>query len=360
MERIGSTDLPYQGLVKSWLLIGLFMVAGQILIGGITRLTGSGLSITRWEIVTGTLPPVNDTQWLQAFDLYKETPQYRLINQGMSLSEFKYIYFWEYVHRLWARSMGLMFLIPFLYFIWKRALTRKMVVKLLGLFALAALTASFGWIMVASGLVQRPWVNAYKLGIHLLLGFSVFIWLFHIWYSYIRISGLRGWDPPAGMVSGWLVTLIVVQVFVGGLVSGMKAGHAFPSWPLYNGEWLPGILLDTSHWRWSAFVEYDDSSFMMAFGQFFHRSLAYLIVLITVGLVWRVRKYGVWFSGLSRWSLGLGGLVAIQVCLGVYTLLGFRTGTPVELAAIHQFMGLMVLTAFFHMWYHQRIENNRN
>ena len=151
------------------------MVFIQILLGGITRLTGSGLSITRWEIVTGTIPPLNQVDWNEAFDLYKATPQYQKINEGMSLDRFKFIFFWEYFHRVWARLMGFVFLIPFIIFLVRKSLSQKLIKRLIVVIAIAAAAAVFGWIMVASGLIHRPWVNAYKLTIHLSLGIALIL-----------------------------------------------------------------------------------------------------------------------------------------------------------------------------------------
>ena len=162
------------------------MVFVQILVGGVTRLTGSGLSITRWDIVTGTIPPLNDIAWEEAFNLYKQTPQYQKINQGMDMSEFKFIFFWEYIHRLWARTMGFVFLIPFLFFLLKRSIKQETLRNLGVVVSLAAAAAFFGWVMVASGLVNRPWVNAYKLTVHLGLGISLFIYLF---YTFLKERG---------------------------------------------------------------------------------------------------------------------------------------------------------------------------
>ena len=160
---MGASYFKYRKAVKVWLIIGLVMIFFQVVIGGVTRLTGSGLSITKWEIVTGTLPPLSDSQWLEEFELYKATPQYQKINEGMSLSDFKFIYFWEYFHRLWARSMGFVFLFPFLFFWWKGWIDKPLMQRLGITVLLAAIVASFGWIMVASGLIDRPWVIAYKL-----------------------------------------------------------------------------------------------------------------------------------------------------------------------------------------------------
>ena len=163
--------------VRVWLWLGLVLVLGQIAIGGITRLTGSGLSITKWEIVIGAIPPLNDADWQHAFDLYRNTPQYHKINKGMSLTDFKFIYFWEYFHRLWARSMGLIFLFPYLYFRFRGRIPAWLNKRLFVVILIAALAAAFGWIMVASGLIHRPWVNAYKLSIHLGIGFTLFAYL---------------------------------------------------------------------------------------------------------------------------------------------------------------------------------------
>lgn len=353
-----NSSSAYSPWVSRWLLLGLVLIAGQILIGGITRLTGSGLSITKWEIVTGTLPPMSDADWNHAFALYQDTPQYRLINKGMSLDEFRYIYFWEYLHRLWARLMGLLFAVPFLWFWMKGLMPAWLRMKLLVLVGLAAITASFGWIMVASGLIERPWVNAYKLGIHLLLGFSVFLWCYHSWYSY-RVRTLDVTFLPVLGHPGlkWFMLLAAVQVFIGGLLSGMRAGFAFPTWPDYHGSWMPSILLDPGHWRISAFVDYDDTEFMAALVQFLHRNLAYLILLY--GSVLCVSMYRRTRDRLQgrRWIFTLLLVLCMQVFLGVLTVVGFRSGMPVSLASVHQMVGLLVVTVIFHGWMHQGIQS---
>ena len=171
----------HRRIVGAWLILGVFLVFFQIIIGGITRLTGSGLSITEWEIVIGSMPPTSAEKWESEFDKYKETPQYEKINQGMSMDDFKFIYFWEWLHRFWARWMGVVFIIPFLFFLFKRWLTRPWIFKLIMVMLLASLVASFGWIMVASGLIDRPWVDAYKLTMHLALALVVFAYL--VWLS---------------------------------------------------------------------------------------------------------------------------------------------------------------------------------
>ena len=166
-------DTEISRWVKIWIVTGVLMIFMQIVIGGVTRLTGSGLSITRWEIVIGAVPPLGEAAWQEAFDLYKETPQYHRINKGMNLDEFKFIYFWEYFHRLWARLMFFVFIIPFGFFLLRGMLSKKLARWLLLVVLLAGLEGFFGWIMVKSGLRERPWVNAYNLTLHLCMGFII-------------------------------------------------------------------------------------------------------------------------------------------------------------------------------------------
>ena len=182
------------------------MVFIQIVVGGITRLTGSGLSITKWEIITGTLPPMNDAQWEEAFDLYKVTPQYEKINEGMSMKQFKFIYFWEYIHRLWGRFMGIVFIIPFLIFWRKGWIDKKLMSRLAWVIPMAALVASFGWIMVASGLNDRPWVNTYKLTLHLSLALILYAYL--LWTYFV--TSLR-YKPVFHnlMLKRWTIIVLV-------------------------------------------------------------------------------------------------------------------------------------------------------
>ncbi len=333
-------------LIGIWLLIGVIMVFIQILLGGITRLTGSGLSITRWEIVTGALPPLNETQWNQAFDLYKETPQYQKINTGMSLASFKYIFFWEYIHRLWARSMGFVFLVPFCYFLIRRSLSRATLFRLAIVILFAMLAAVFGWIMVASGLIERPWVNAYNLTVHLVLGISLFLALFNAWISERSFSK----RIIEKIQRNWLWSLIVlvsIQVILGGTVSGMKSALNYPTWPKMQQEWIPSILLEKSHWSIDDFLLYDRSGFMPALVQFLHRNMAYLIVLMAIifSLQWIRRN-----PAHTYWiAYALLGIIVVQVLLGIFTLLGSIGSIPVFYGAAHQACGILLLTYVFYL-----------
>jgi len=344
MEPIKTRD---QKLITTWLFIGMVMVFVQIILGGITRLTGSGLSITHWEIVTGSIPPLNAVQWNKLFNLYKETPQYQHINQGMNLSEFKFIFFWEYIHRIWARMMGFIFIIPFLFFLFRKSLNKKILRRLSVIVMLAGLAAVFGWIMVASGLIERPWVNAYKLTIHLGLGILLFITLFYTWLrqrAYERLLVNRG---------GYRVLLVLfivtcIQIAFGGFVSGTKSALNYSSWPLMNGEWVPSIILDKSHWNAENFLRYDKSGFMPALVQFIHRNLAYLLVIFTLyfAIRWFVENGRKW-----RWvTFTLLGIIGVQVSLGILTLLGSIGSIPILYGSLHQGVGILFLAFLIYLY----------
>lgn len=330
--------------VKGWLLIGLIMVFGQVVIGGITRLTGSGLSITKWEIVTGTLPPLNELQWEEAFTLYKQTPQYQKINKGMSMTAFQFIYFWEYFHRLWARTMGIVFIVPFLIF-WRKGWIDKPLMNRLGMIVLlAAIAASFGWIMVASGLVNRPWVNAYKLTMHLSLGFILFAYLlwtvFKVFYPQLHSSGnfaLYRWSIG-------LTAAVGIQIILGGIMSGTKAALAYPTFPDMQGEWIPDILLHSTHWQLENFVQYDATPFMVALVQLLHRSMAYIVTIWAGWFFFKVIKSAT--NPMVTFGLYLLlGILALQVTLGILTLLNSVGSIPVGFGVLHQAGGLLLLGA---------------
>lgn len=337
-----SNSSPYHRLVSLWLFIGVVMIFFQIMLGGITRLTGSGLSITRWDIVTGTVPPLNARQWDQAFDLYKQTPQYQHINKGMSLGEFKFIYFWEYVHRLWARTMGFVFFIPFLFFLYKKALPRKLIRRLGVVVLLASLAALFGWIMVASGLIERPWVDAYKLTIHLGLGISLFIYMFFTWLSFRGYKKMEVFQNRSLLV--WLIGVAILQIAFGGILSGMKAALMYPTWPTMHGEWIPSIILDLSHWNADNFLLYDKSGFMAALIQFLHRNLGYgLAILIFIFLMKKQSAGWQWIRPV------LLGIIVAQVLLGILTLLNSTGSIPVLYGSLHQAVGILLLTFLIYL-----------
>lgn len=353
-------------VVLGWLICGLILVYFQIIIGGITRLTGSGLSITQWEIVTGTLPPLSEDAWVEEFDQYKSTPQYQKINVGMELGPiwkvgtFKFIYFWEYFHRLWARSMGLIFLFPFLFFYWKKWLPATLVKDLGIVVALAALAACFGWIMVASGLVNRPWVNAYKLSIHLCIGISVFSYLLwaYIKYKHGPTFSITTQGKVSTKLIWWLFAVLIFQLFLGGIMSGMKAALIYPSWPLIGDSFIPLEIFDLDNWSWTQFREYDKGSFVFSLIHFLHRNVAYLLTAL-VGVY--AYRYRVWElrSKMNNSFVYLLLLILVQILLGILTLFNSVGYIPVLWGVLHQGVAVLVMGAFlWHLFYVRRVRLN--
>ena len=350
MAQQDSNKRNYALAVKIWLITGLVMIFFQVVIGGVTRLTGSGLSITKWEIVTGTLPPLNAQQWEEAFDLYKATPQYSKINEGMTMQSFKFIYFWEYIHRLWARLMGFVFLIPFLLFWMTGRFDRVLLTRLIVVFLLAALVASFGWIMVASGLVNRPWVNAYKLTMHLSLAFILYSYLFWTTLKVMVPDGAKMAATGLKWLANSILVVLAIQIILGGVVSGMKAGLAYPTWPSMSGQFIPEVLLTGEMWRVENFVEYDRSVFMPALIQFLHRNTAYLLTGLVCWFVYR----GVKTSRNNGFRVGqylLLCLLFTQVLLGILTLVNCIGTIPVGLGVLHQAGALLLLSAMLRQRY---------
>lgn len=337
--------------LRFWLLTGVVMVFIQIILGGITRLTGSGLSITKWEVVTGTLPPLTQAAWEETFDLYKQTPQYQKINRGMSMKEFRFIYFWEYLHRFWARLMGLVFIVPFLIFLWKRWLDSELLRRLILIIVLAAVVAGFGWIMVASGLIDRPWVNAYKLTLHLNLGILLYALLY---WTYLRQR--RQVPIPKLPLRGLLVGIIVLfglQLLIGGLMSGMKACIYFPTWPGMHGQVVPDVLMQAEEWKWIHLFDYDSNAFTPALVQFFHRMNAYIIFIISVLytlLIWR--RSGVAMHKMA--TLLFVSSLLVQVILGILTVMQCLGRIPVLLGVLHQAGAILTLTVIMYLLYLSR------
>lgn len=332
-----NNKYKYTKTIRIWLLIGLIMLVGQVILGGITRLTGSGLSITRWDIITGVIPPLNVNQWQEAFELYKQTPQYHKINSSFTLSDFKFIYFWEYLHRLWVRSLGIIFLIPFIIFVLKKKIDFYLVKRLAVVIFLTILTASAGWIMVKSGLVNRPWVNAYKLTIHFILALLVVAAMVK------TIADVYLYQSNTKIKSRIIVKLVIgitfLQMIFAGLMAGMRAGLYYPSWPDMNGEMIPTVLLISENYRWENLINYDSYLFAPALVQFIHRMLAYIIVLLTIYMFFKIRKD---ISALSKiWLNGVLWLVILQLILGVLTVLNVAGKIPLVLGVGHQLVGLL-------------------
>lgn len=338
-------------VVRVWLYIGVVMLFFQIIIGGITRLTGSGLSITKWEIVTGTLPPMSQAGWDEAFDLYKATPQYKKINEGMTMSAFKFIYFWEYFHRFWARMMGFVFLFPFIFFVIKGWLPRHLIKRLIGVILLAVLAATFGWIMVASGLIERPWVNAYKLAFHLCIGISVYAYLFWALLETYPNDYVAAWRSGLRKFGIGITVLICVQIFLGGVMSGMKAGLFYPTWPDMNGEVFPQVLFNNENWTVDNFNKYEKTMLPSALIQVLHRMTAYVLFVLSLFYIKRLYvyiKYPAFKYGILCFSL----MLITQVFLGIMTLINCVGVIPVGLGSLHQGFAIFLLSSALYLNYH--------
>jgi len=339
----------YTKRIQYWLVLGCVLLFMQVIIGGITRITGSGLSITKWEIVTGTLPPMNAASWNVEFDKYKATPQYEKLNDGMPLSDFKFIYFWEYFHRLWARMMGFAFLIPALFFTVRKQMDKKLWIKMAPVIGFALLAAIFGWIMVASGLIDRPWVNAYKLSIHLSIAVATFAFLVRATlYSYVSESriGLRSKIPTIFIILGIILGL---QVFFGGVMSGMRAGLVYPTWPDMGGQFIPDILTERKMWTRNNLEDYGRTAFAPALIQFLHRITAYLLAVV-VFIAWRAYKTIGIEINQKRFTL-FSLILGIQILVGILTVVSCKGSIPLGLGVLHQAVALLLVGSYVMVWH---------
>lgn len=337
----------YSKIVRFWLTIGLIMLIGQVLLGGITRLTGSGLSITKWDIITGIIPPLGKAQWNEVFELYKQTPQFHKINSEFTLKNFKAIYFWEYFHRLWVRLLGIIFLIPFIYFIIKKKIDWYLIKRLLLVVLLAALTASAGWIMVMSGLVERPWVNAYKLTLHFILAILTIAALVKTIADVYNFENKSKTDQSGFTL--FLLVITFIQLILAGLMSGMKASLYYPTWPSMNGKVIPDVLKHSSNWTLHNLTNYDIYDFAPALIQFSHRLIAYIILGLI--LFYYFNKRNKTYTRAIKWLTNTYTLVLFQVFLGILTLIKSKTGIPMLYAVLHQLTGLLFFISllFLHL-----------
>ena len=310
--------------IATWLFIMAGLVALMVVIGGVTRLTGSGLSMVEWRPLIGTLPPLSDAEWQRVFMLYQQSPEYQEINWGMTMGEFKHIFFWEYIHRVWGRMLGLAFGLPFLYFLIRRQIPQGYLSPLTGLLILGGFQGVIGWWMVTSGLVHEPSVSQYRLATHLSMALLIFALL--IW------TGLNLRDGKAALPKGHTagtIFLIVVTIIAGAFVAGMDAGLLYNEYPLM-GEGLVPIEYGEEGWL--------DPLENPASAQFHHRWIALLAVAAVIGLWMRTRKQ----AALARRGHLMMGMVGLQFLLGILTLLN---GVPVWLGAAHQ-TGAVLLLAF--------------
>ena len=308
--------------IRIWLFLLAFLVFCMVLVGGAVRLTDSGLSITEWQPLLGAIPPLTEADWAVAFEKYRQIPEYTLVNKGMSLEEFKFIYWWEWSHRLLGRLIGVAFLLPFLFFWIKGYLTKALTARLAVIFILGGLQGAMGWYMVASGLSERVDVSQYRLAAHLVLATVIFGAI--IWVALGLGSARRALREARPWFAMALVALIVAQVGMGGFVAGIDAGMGYNTWPLMDGRLIPnGLWVMTPAWK---------NVFENALTvQFFHRLIAYVIAVCLLLYAWRRR---------SSATLMLVAVVAAQIMVGIMTLLH---QVPLGLALIHQGGALVLL-----------------
>jgi len=319
-------------ILTYWLYLGLILVGLMIIIGGITRLTHSGLSMVEWKLIGGTIPPLNENQWQETFTKYQQFPEYKKINTGMSLSEFKAIFFWEYLHRLFGRLIGLIFIIPFLIFWTKKWLDNSQKKKLLILLGLGALQGFLGWFMVESGLVDIPAVSHYRLATHLLTAFTLMCYIYWLILSFNNVE--RQPNQIINRLSKGLISVLVIQIIYGAFVAGLKAGYLLP---------LEGGVFK-SIFGYSLRGENDFSLLNNGLDiQAFHRLFAWIVFAISIIIYNKTKNTNLKTNGTLVF-----GLVITQISLGIATLL---LRVQIHVATTHQFIAILLLLAVIRLTY---------
>lgn len=324
--------------VAIWLLVGVGMIMIQVVLGGITRLTGSGLSITEWKPILGALPPLNQQEWETAFDKYKQIGQFKYLNPDFTLGDFKFIYFWEWLHRLWARLLGVAFAIPFVVFIVQRRFRKEMIRPMLVLFLLGGLQGAVGWIMVKSGLNEENlYVSHIRLAVHFMAALGLLVYT--VWFAWQLLvpAQQRVVDSSLHRIGLAILCILTVQLVYGAFMAGLKAGPAAPTWPAINGEWWPRQIHKFAGWQ-----NLTHNPIMV---HFIHRGLAYLLTLLV--LVWTWKATRVRGSALFQQTKFLPiAANLIQVLLGIFTVIHSpRRDQLLWWGAAHQFVAMLFLLA---------------
>ncbi len=330
----------YYKFITYWLLSLLLFISLIIVVGGLTRLTDSGLSITTWDVVTGILPPINNQQWQEVFNLYKDIPQFYLLNQNMTMNEFKVIYYWEYAHRILGRILGLMFLIPFIYIYSKKILNKNYNRNFLILFILILLQGTVGWYMVKSGLIENTTVSHYRLAIHLNLAFILFSAIFWYLLNIILKKDKIFFNFNKNYIGPKIfILLIFLQITFGAFTSGLDAGQIYQTWPLMNNYFFPDDLTLQD----LVFPQIlNDPSFV----QFIHRKLAYIIFFYVLAMT-----FYIFYNKDKKMYLPtylLLTMIFIQIFLGVLTLI---SGLYIWIASLHQFSTILLLLSSIYFYY---------
>ena len=349
-------------LVATWLLVGVVMTVIQFVLGGVTRLTGSGLSITEWEVITGALPPLSEQAWLIEFEKYKQTPQFQLLNFEFDLENFKYIFFWEWFHRLWARIIGLVFAGGFIWFLVAKHFKKEMVRPLVVLFFLGIMQGAIGWIMVASGLEgDAVYVKPTRLALHFIFALGLLSYTF--WFALQLSVPQTALQIPAGMHQAVnkaktfnlaILALLVLQLMYGALMAGHKAAMVAPTWPTINGDYFPSNLFSDPNF----FLNFIENKILV---HFMHRGVAYILLVLVI--YWTVQLYRINGSSFfNRIKIFPILLVVLQVLLGIASLLYARSIIPGVwgifewMAQIHQLVGMSLLLSLVATYYVMRAQ----
>ncbi len=343
--------------VATWLLVGVGMLIIQILLGGITRLTGSGLSITEWNVVTGALPPLNESQWLTEFDKYKQTPQFNFLNADFTLKDFKFIFFWEWLHRFWARLIGVVFVVPFLIFLFQRRFKAEMVKPMIILFLLGALQGAVGWIMVASGLTgDAIYVKPTRLALHFIFALGLLCYTFWFAMQLLIPKEKIAFNTHIRKWIGAIIIILTLQLIYGALMAGHKAATTAPTWPDIAGYVIPPGMMKKE----AGLLNLIDNRITI---HFIHRGLAYLLCILVFILT--IKLYRVKNNSLvSKTRLWPITLVIIQVVLGIIAVLTSPQIIPNKwatfewMAQLHQLVAMFLLLSL--VWFFFIIRRNTN
>ena len=328
-----NPKINYQ--LSLWLISMFVIVSIMIVVGGLTRLTDSGLSITRWDLFSGFLPPLNQNDWIMYFDLYKKIPEFKLQNYNMSLQEFKIIFWWEWGHRFLGRVIGIIYLIPLIYFSFKIKFSK--ILNFYFIFFLICFQGFIGWYMVSSGLVDRVDVSHFRLSIHLLIAFII---LSLIFWNYLKVTNNQNVLNGIGSNIPFIfLVLIFIQIIVGAFVSGMDAGKIYNSWPLMDSTYFPNDSNFRDLFKLSAF---SDPSLV----QFMHRNLAYLITIFYVFIFFKIYKNRL--VNLYRTVNILGLFIILQIILGIFTVI---YGAQIYIAAMHQLSSVFLVSSSLYFLY---------
>jgi heme a synthase len=326
--------------IKYWLWAGIVLIAMMVIIGGVTRLTGSGLSIVEWNLISGILPPLSAEQWQVTFEQYKQFPEYKMLNAGMTLSSFKQIFFWEYLHRLLGRLTGIVFLLPFLFFVSKGWLTKSLTLKLFLIFLLGALQGAMGWYMVKSGLADVPHVSHFRLAAHQSLALLL---MGAIYWTILSLESNKkefgGGTYASTFVPGVVLVLLFTQIVLGAFVAGLKSGFSFNNFPFMGDSFFPSPqVINSKQWLYNGAVL-----------QFIHRWLAFGVVLGFAALFYLGKSR----AAIQHYVKGLFIIGLVQIGLGIATLL-FQV--PVVLGVAHQFVALLLVMMLIKIVYVLRYE----